>query len=160
MTLSSGLDPQAVITGLPTSVPFVRSLGIEITDVREVDGVIVAEALLPDVEGQRNHVGGPHAGAMFTVGESASGAVVLAGFADLLDRATPLAVSAEIRYLRLARGPVRAVAATTRPVADVRAELAAGRRPEFTVTVSLLTEDGETGRLDVLWTLRPHRSDG
>src|SRR4051794_30686423 len=160
MTLSSGLEPHAVMTGLPASVPFVRTLGIEVTDVREDDGVLVAEATLPDVEGQRNHVGGPHAGAMFTLGESASGAVVLAGFADLLDRATPLAVSAEIRYLRLARGAVRAVARISRPVAEVRAELADGRRPEFTVQVRLSTADGETGHLDVVWTLRPHRADG
>src|SRR3954453_10915296 len=141
MTLPSGLEPHAVLAGLPASVPFVRTLGIEVTAVREDDGVLVAEATLPDVDGQRNHVGGPHAGAMFTLGESASGAVVLAGLADLLDRATPLAVSAEIRYLRLARGPVRAVARMGRPVADVRDELAAGRRPEFVVHVTLATDD-------------------
>ncbi|GAB3590848.1 DUF4442 domain-containing protein [Angustibacter peucedani] len=157
MTLTSGLDPQAVAAGLPASVPFVRTLGIEVTDVREDDGVLVAEARLPDVDAQRNHVGGPHAGAMFTLGESASGAVVLAGFADLLDRATPLAVSAEIRYLKLAQGEVRAVATMSRPVAEVRAELAEGRRPEFAVAVALRTDDAETGAMDVLWTLKPRR---
>ena len=47
---------------------------------------------------------------MFTLGETASGAVVLAAFGQLLDRAVPLAVRAEIAYRKLAMGPVLATA--------------------------------------------------
>ena len=107
---------------------------------------------------------GPHAGALFTLGESASGAVVLAAFGDLLGEATPLAVSAEIEYQRLARGPVTAEAVLTRPADAVRAELAAGERPEFTVEVVFRPDDAAaagdyrpSGRMSVRWTLRPNR---
>ncbi len=70
---------------------------------------------LPDQSEYRNHVGGPHAGAMFTLGESASGAIVLAAFGDQLSRAVPLPVNAEIAFKKIALGPVRATATLGRP---------------------------------------------
>ncbi len=143
-----------VFTGLQAAVPFVRTLGLEEVEVTAEHAVL----RLPDVDSQRNHVGGPHAGAMFSLGESASGAVVLQHFMGVLDRATPLAVSATIRYLKLALGPITATATLDRTVADVLAELEAGVRPEFEVNVGLTTADGTvTGEMTVLWTLRPHR---
>ena len=65
-----------VFLGLQAAVPFVRTLGLEEVEVSDDRAVL----RLPDVEAQRNHVGGPHAGAMFSLGESASGAVVLQHF--------------------------------------------------------------------------------
>ncbi len=140
------------------AVPFARTLGFEFVEVApEADGGIRAVVRLPDTPATHNHVGGPHAGAMFTLGETASGAVVVAAFAPVLDRATPLAVSAEIAYRKLAMGPVRATARLDRPVADVVAELEAGERPEFRVGVEIATEEGKpTGEMAIVWTLRPH----
>ncbi len=140
------------------AVPFARTLGFEFVEVApEADGGIRAVVRLPDTPATHNHVGGPHAGAMFTLGETASGAVVVAAFAPVLDRATPLAVSAEIAYRKLAMGPVRATARLDRPVADVIAELEAGERPEFRVGVDIATEEGKpTGEMTIVWTLRPH----
>ena len=143
-----------VFSGLQQAVPFVRTLGLEEVELSEERAVL----RLPDVDSQRNHVGGPHAGAMFSLGESASGAVVLLHFGATLGRATPLAVAASIRYLKLALGPVTGTATLGRPVAEVLAELDAGERPEFDVAVQLTTEDGTvTGEMTVLWTLRPNR---
>ncbi|MFV2103921.1 DUF4442 domain-containing protein [Micromonospora sp. LOL_024] len=111
----------------------------------------------PSEPATHNHVGGPHAGAMFTLGETASGAVVLAAFGHLLDRATPLAVRAEIAYRKLAIGPVLATARLGRPPAEVVAQLEAGERPEFPVPVEIATENGKpTGEMTVIWTLRPN----
>jgi acyl-coenzyme A thioesterase PaaI-like protein len=102
-------------------------------------------------------VGGPHAGAMFTLAESASGAVVLGAFGDQLDRAVPLPVRAEISFLKIAKGDITATAELDRPRAEVLAELDAGRRPEFPVEVSIRRGDGaETGRMTIVWTLRPN----
>ena len=54
-------------------------------------------------------------------------------------------------------GPVTATAVLGRPAAEVRAELDAGRRPEFPVSVALSREDGDTtGEMTVVWTLRPN----
>jgi hypothetical protein len=94
---------------------------------------------------------------MFTLGESASGAIVLAAFGDQLSRAVPLAVRADIAYKKLAMGPVTATATLGRPAADVVAELDAGERPEFPVTVAIQRADGAvTGEMTVVWTLRPN----
>ncbi|XTZ16961.1 DUF4442 domain-containing protein [Micromonospora echinospora] len=152
------IDSRQVAAGLLAAVPFVRTLDLEVVEVAsEDDGGVRAVLRLPDTTATHNHVGGPHAGAMFTLGESASGAVVLAAFGHLLDRATPLAVRAEIGYRRLAMGPVTATARLGRPAAEVVAELDAGRRPEFPVPIEITTADGTpTTTMTVVWTLRPN----
>lgn len=54
-------------------------------------------------------------------------------------------------------GPVTATATLGRPAADVVAELDAGQRPEFPVTVAIRRADGAvTGEMTVVWTLRPN----
>ncbi|OEU94457.1 hypothetical protein DB35_00475 [Streptomyces abyssalis] len=135
------------------TVPMVRTLGLEFGETSTERAVVS----MPDQSDYHNHVGGPHAGAMFTLAESASGAVVLAAFGDQLGRAVPLAVRAEIGYKKLAMGAVTATAELGRPVADVLAELDAGERPEFPVDVRIAREDGAvTGEMSIIWTLRPH----
>ncbi|MEU0685611.1 DUF4442 domain-containing protein [Streptomyces uncialis] len=138
---------------LAATVPMARTLNLEFLETG-ADKAVVA---LPDQGDFHNHVGGPHAGAMFTLGESASGAIVLAAFGAQLSRAVPLAVRAEIAYRKLAMGQVTATATLGRSAADVIAELDAGGRPEFPVTVELRRADGAvTGEMTVVWTLRPH----
>lgn len=153
------MDASAVAAGMLELVPFARTLGIAIESVTPLDGGLVqAVASLPDAESVHNHVGGPHAGAMFSLGETASGAVVMAAFGDHLDRGLPLAVRAEIAYRKLAMGTVRATARLQRPIPDVLADLDAGQRPEFAVAIELATQDGTvTAEMTVVWTIRPHR---
>ncbi|HEY8979170.1 MAG TPA: DUF4442 domain-containing protein [Streptomyces sp.] len=138
---------------LAATVPMARTLGLEFLETTP-DRAVVA---LPDQGAFHNHVGGPHAGAMFTLGESASGAIVLAAFGDQLSRAVPLAVSAQIAYKKLAKGRVTATAVLGRPGSEVVAELDKGERPEFPVTIEIRREDGAvTGEMTVVWTLRPN----
>jgi acyl-coenzyme A thioesterase PaaI-like protein len=149
------VDIETLGAGMLRAVPFARTLGVEFLEMAP-DGTRVV-VRLPDEAPLHNHVGGPHAGAMFALGETASGAVVMAVFADQLSRAVPLAVRAEIGYRKLAMGPVRAVAQLGRPVAEVVAELDAGNRPEFPVSVDIIRADGEvTANMVVVWTLRPN----
>lgn len=139
---------------LSAAVPMVRTLGLEYVETTPQRAVL----RMPDQPDFHNHLGGPHAGAMFTLGESASGAIVLAAFGDQMHRAVPLAVRAEIDYKKLAKGPVTATAELGRPIGDVVAELDAGERPEFPVKVSIQREDGGvTGEMSIIWTLRPNR---
>lgn len=148
------MDPALVAETLRTTVPFVHHLGLEFLEVTPTRAVL----RLPDQPAFHNHVGGLHAGAMFTLGESASGAVVLASFGDTLGRATPLPTKVEMRYLKVALGPVTAEAVLGRPAAEVLAELDAGSRPEFPVEVAVRTADGTvTSDLVITWTLRPNR---
>ncbi|MEU7612448.1 DUF4442 domain-containing protein [Micromonospora sp. NPDC049204] len=152
------IDSRQVAAGMLEAVPFARTLGLEFVEVApEAAGGVRAVVRMPDSPATHNHVGGPHAGALFTLGETASGAVVLAAFGHLLDRAVPLAVRAEIAYRKLAMGPVRATARLGRPALDVIEEFESGRRPEFGVDVEIATEDGTpTSALTVIWTLRPN----
>ncbi|MFF7243283.1 DUF4442 domain-containing protein [Embleya sp. NPDC008237] len=150
----STTDFDAVAEGLRASVPFVRTLGLEFVELAADRAVL----RLPDEPAHHNHIGGPHAGAMFTLAESASGAIVIAAFGDQLARATPLAVDAAIRYLKVAHGPVLAEARLGRPAAEVVAELDAGKRPEFVVAITIRDEAGTiTAEMTVTWTLRPNR---
>ncbi|MEU5081193.1 MULTISPECIES: DUF4442 domain-containing protein [Streptomyces] len=145
-------DQMSIGEMLAATVPMARTLNLEFLETT-ADKAVVS---LPDQDAYHNHVGGPHAGAMFTLGESASGAIVLAAFGDQLSRAVPLAVRAEIAYKKLAMGVVTATATLGRPAAEVVAELDAGQRPEFPVSVEIRRADGAvTGEMSVLWTLRP-----
>ncbi|MYY02974.1 MULTISPECIES: DUF4442 domain-containing protein [unclassified Streptomyces] len=138
---------------LAATVPMVRTLNLEFLE-STADRAVVR---MPDQADYHNHVGGPHAGAMFTLAESASGAIVIAAFGDQLTRAVPLAVSAEIGYKKLAMGEVTATATLGRPAAEVVAELDAGERPEFPVSIQIRRADGAvTGEMTVIWTLRPN----
>ncbi|WP_214369294.1 DUF4442 domain-containing protein [Pseudonocardia sp. H11422] len=140
---------------MKASVPWVRTVGIEFAEV----GPTRVVASLPDREELRNHVGGPHAAMIFGLAETASGAVGLAAFGATMERATPLVVSSQIGYRKLARGPLTAEAVLTRPADEVLAELDAGRRPEFTVDVTVRDADGtETTTVSVVWTLKPNRA--
>ncbi|MEU6205614.1 DUF4442 domain-containing protein [Micromonospora musae] len=151
------IDSRQVAARMTEAVPFARTLGFEFVEIApEAEGGVRAVLRLPDTPDTHNHVGGPHAGAVFTLGETASGAVVLAAFGQLLDRVVPLAVRAEIAYRKLALGPVRATARLGRPPAEVIAELESGRRPEFPVRIEISTDDGTpTSEMTVIWTLRP-----
>ncbi|WP_189130865.1 DUF4442 domain-containing protein [Wenjunlia tyrosinilytica] len=138
---------------LAATVPMARTLNLEFVETTPERAVV----RLPDQPDFHNHVGGPHAGAMFTLAESASGAIVLSAFGEQLSRAVPLAVRAEIGYKKLAMGPVTATATLGRPVAEVVAELDAGLRPEFPVAIAITRDDGATtGEMTVVWTLRPN----
>ncbi|MFD0367021.1 DUF4442 domain-containing protein [Streptomyces sp. NPDC059071] len=146
-------DQMTVGEMLAATVPMARTLKLEFLETTAERAVV----RLPDQAEYHNHVGGPHAGAMFTLAESASGAIVLAAFGDQLSRAVPLAVNAEIGYKKLAMGVVTATATLGRPAAEVVAELDAGQRPEFPVHIAITREDGAvTGEMTVVWTLRPN----
>lgn len=138
---------------LAATVPMARTLNLQFLEAGPEKAVVA----LPDRSEFHNHVGGPHAGAMFTLGESASGAIVLAAFGDQLSRAVPLAVGAEIAYRKLAMGAVTATATLGRPAAEIVAQLDAGERPEFPVAIEIRRADGAvTGEMTVIWTLRPN----
>jgi uncharacterized protein (TIGR00369 family) len=148
-------DYDAIAQLMPQLVPFVGTLGIEYA---HLDGER-AVCVLRDEPSFHNHVGGLHAGAIFTLAETASGAVVMASFEDLIQTGVvPLAATATITYTRLAKGAVTADATLGRPAEEVRAELAeTGRTVQFPVEVALSTGDGETAHLTISWALRPPR---
>lgn len=153
------VDPltQQISDQFRNSVPFSAHLGVLITKV-EMGAEITAEAAMPDRPEQQNHVGGPHAGAMWTLGETASGGVVMAAFAPYLDRVVALPVTASIHFKKIARGEPTAKAhlvggAATRD--RMLAEFDAGTRPEGEVLVEIITGGVVTSSMSLIWTLVP-----
>ena len=148
-------DFDALRTLLPSLLPAVKTLGIDY-DALDATRAVCS---LGDDPSLHNHVGGLHAGIMFTLAETASGALVLGCFEDLVQSGVvPLAASAEIAFTKLAKGRVTATATLGREPEDVRAELAeSGRTVQFPVHVALATDDGDTGSMTIRWALRPPR---
>lgn len=148
---------QAISDQFRTSVPFSAHLGVLITKV-EMGDQIRAEAQMPDRREQQNHVGGPHAGAMWTLGETASGGVVMAAFSPYLDRTVALPVTASIHFKKIARGEPIARAELVGGAATrdrMMAEFDAGTRPEGEVRVEILTGGVVTSTMSLIWTLVP-----
>ncbi len=137
---------------LQTSAPLTGTLGIQVLEL-DADHAVLR---LPDTVPSHNHLGGPHAGAIFTLGESAAATLMAARFASWLDRAVPLAMSGTIEWSKLARSSVTATATMMRPGDEVEAELAAGERPEWdTEIVFVRDQDGEEcARMQVRLTLK------
>jgi uncharacterized protein (TIGR00369 family) len=139
---------------MPSQVPMVGTLNIEFLEL-EPQRVLLR---LPDQPEYHNHIGGLHAGAMFTLAETATGALVLGNFGMHLARAVPLAVEGSIHYLKIARGPVFAEAAMAESADEILATLDDGKRPEWRIPVKLSVEDGTvTGESSFVWTLKPTR---
>ena len=95
-------EPFDVGAFLTAAVPMVGTLGLEYVETTPQRAVLKFR----DQPAYRNHVGGPHAGAMFTLAESASGAIVTAAFGHLMAEATPLPTTATIAAMHCPR-PVR-----------------------------------------------------
>lgn len=145
------MDSDSLKAALAAAVPFNATLGIAYDELTPERAVL----RLPDRPELHNHVGGPHAGAMFSLGEAASGGVVIANFAEQLATATPLAASAEIAYRRVAKGDVTATATLGRDRDDVLRELDETSRARFPVNVVLADASGETtSEMTVQWHLR------
>ncbi len=148
------MDFATLVAQMPTQVPMVGTLNIEFREL----GPQRVLLRLPDQPEYHNHIGGLHAGAMFTLAETATGALVLGNFGMHLARAVPLAVDASIRYRKIARGPVTAEATMAETADQIMAQLDSGERPEWRIPVTLSTEDGTvTGEASFLWTLKPNR---
>jgi uncharacterized protein (TIGR00369 family) len=146
-------DFQAIADGLSAAVPFVRTLGLEYVELSGDRALL----RMPDRPDLHNHVGGPHAGAIFALGESASGAVVIGSFADVLDRVTPLAAAADIVYKAVAKGDVTAEARLDTPREQVLRDLDEGKTAKFLVMITIRDASGTvTSEMTVRWALRPN----
>ncbi len=119
------------------SVPFARHAGVEIESVDKGR----ASATLPFRPEGLNHIGTQHAAALFALGEAASGAAMAGAFLPILLEIRPVAAQAAIKFLAVAKGPVRAEAVVSGDAdALVRAAKTDGK-VQFPVVVTLTGED-------------------
>src|SRR3978361_1741365 len=134
------IDFDAVAKGMAIAVPYIAHMGVEVTSMSEGE----ATAVLPDRPELHNHVGSQHAGALFGVAETASGAAFVGAFAIRMGDVTPLARSAEIAYVKVARGAVEAKARLTMPADEALATLDKDGRVDFSVEVEMTDGEGDT----------------
>lgn len=133
------------------AVPFNRTAGVQVI---EMDGGR-ALARIEQAPERLNHVGTLHAGALFTLADAASGAVMVSLFSARLGELFFVVRDAEIAFLKPARGTITARAESTDPIERIDARLDRDGRTDSAVTVTLTEERGlEVARVTVRWHLR------
>jgi acyl-coenzyme A thioesterase PaaI-like protein len=132
------IDYAAVAAGLNQAIPFNVHVGLETVTVALDHGVV----RLPDSANLHNHVGSQHAGALFSLGEAASGAAFVGAFVELMGEITPLAESAEIAYRKLAKGEITATARFSEDRDALIARLNEEGRIRFPIAVEMTNADG------------------
>jgi len=85
-----------------TCIPFVRTVGIK----QDREGNLVLEF----DESILNHIGTIHAGALYTLAETASGDALKAYFPELVGKAVPLLRDSKVKFKKPAEGTVVAAA--------------------------------------------------
>src|ERR1044072_3837726 len=100
------VDYDAIAQGMTVAVPFAGHLGLEITSI----GPGAATVRLPERPELGNHVGSQHAGALFTVAETASGAAFVGAFAARRGDVPRLARRGEISEEKSGKGQIEATA--------------------------------------------------
>lgn len=150
------MDPYEMIKAhLGQAVPYATHTGVELLEI--TDGT--ATARLAQRRETENHIKGQHAGAMFTLGEAASGAAVAGALAPVILQMRPVAAMAEITYRKFAQGTLTATAQTSRAGADLMAALAADGKVAFEVAVDIRDAAGDTVvEMKVNWYVSPLRS--
>jgi uncharacterized protein (TIGR00369 family) len=136
------------------TLPFVRLLGIRIDSI----GAGTSEVSLPDDAKLHNHLGTQHAGALFTLAETASGAAMAGGFADMIVDLRPVAKESRIQYQKVAKGATRASGRVPGDLDALKAQLKAEGKIAFPVEVDVFDAQGTlAAQVQVDWYLSPRR---
>jgi acyl-coenzyme A thioesterase PaaI-like protein len=144
----TALDYEPIRAGMEQAIPYNRHVGLTVAEIADGRGVVT----LPEADHLPNHVGSQHAGALFSAGEAASGAAFVGAFAEHLGGITPLARTAEISYLKLARGPITATGELQGAKDELLSRLQSDGKVEFPVKVGLTDAQGATvAEMTVHW---------
>lgn len=148
------MDPETVKQMLPAVVPFIGTVGLRLDDVAPGRAV----ATLPSRPEVHNHLATAHAGAVYTLGESATGAVVLSVFGDQLPGLFIALKSAAVQHTKARAGDVIATAELQGSPESVRAAYDADGKVDFDVAVRFAVEDTEVANVTYTWAVRAPRS--
>lgn len=141
--------------GFGSAVPFAAHARIEVVEV----GAGLGIARLQEAPEVHNHIGSVHAGALFTLGETASAVAMLGVFAEQISLIRPVTVDVTISYLKIARGTLVATARTTVPAKRLQDELAAQGRATLDLTVDIANDRGGiVAQMKAKWTVSASKS--
>lgn len=125
---------------LDTAVPFATYVGVKILEV----GNGVARAELPQRPEVSNHIQSMHAGAMFTLGEAASGAAMAGALAPVILGMRPVAATGQIAFKKVAVGTLTAHAKTSKDGAHLMQALKDDGKVAFDVLVDVRDSSADT----------------
>jgi acyl-coenzyme A thioesterase PaaI-like protein len=133
------------------NIAYARETGVEILSIGEG----VSEVKLPLTDGVKNHINTAHAGAIFTVGETASGAAMSGMLGEDMFSVRPVAATAAIKYLKTGKTDLIAHGKTSLSKDEVMAMLDADGKAVFDVNVDIKDADGVTvSEMTVGWHLK------
>lgn len=133
-----------------STLPLVSLLGIQIEEI----SCGTARVIMPANPKINNHLGSQHAGAVFTLAETASGAAMAGGFAELILDLRPVAKEARIQYLKVLKGSTRAEAKVEGNLAALKQSLQQDGKVAFPVQVAIFDEEGtHVAQIQVEWYL-------
>ena len=125
---------------LSTIVPFQNFVGATLLEVG--DGIATAQ--LEQRDEITNHIQTMHAGAMFTLGEAASGAAMAGALAPVILEMRPVAATAGIAFKKIAKGTLTATAKTSRTGAELMQTIKDEGKVAFDVLVDISDAGGDT----------------
>lgn len=125
---------------LDTAVPFATYVGVKLLEIG--DGVARAE--LAQRDDVSNHIKSMHAGAMFTLGEAASGAAMAGALAPVILDMRPVAAMGQIAFKKVAIGTLTAHAKTSQEGAALMQAINDNGKVAFDVSVDIRDAEGDT----------------
>jgi acyl-coenzyme A thioesterase PaaI-like protein len=138
-------------------VPFADYVGIRRVQQSEEGGI----GLLPERKELTNHIGSQHAAAIFTAAEAASGWTVLGAFGSAIAAGVlPLVRESSIKYLKVARGEIKALGQLNEPGVAILHRLTSQGKVDFSVDVELTDASNVVvATMTVHWNLRAPRPE-
>jgi acyl-coenzyme A thioesterase PaaI-like protein len=137
-----------ILNHLQTAVPYAAHNGVVLLDLDESG----ATAQLPQTASSVNHIATQHAGALFTLGEAASGAAMAGALAPVLMTIRPVTSDASIRYTKIAKGTITAHANIDSNNDELLTRIREDGKTSFRVNVRLTDDLGdEVANMQVQW---------
>ena len=156
LAVEEAVSPYELIKrGFGSAVPFAAHALIEVVEV----GAGLGIARLQEAPEVHNHIGSVHAGALFTLGETASAVAMLGVFAEQISSIRPVTIDVTISYLKIARGTLVATARTALPAKRLQDELATQGRATLDLTVDIANDRGAiVAQMKAKWTVSASKS--
>ena len=135
------MNPYEMIKAhLDAAVPFARYVGVKLLEIG--DGTASAE--LEQRDEVSNHIASMHAGAMFSLGEAASGAALAGALAPVILEMRPVAANASIAFKKVAKGTLTAHAKASLDGATIIKTIEDEGKVAFDVNVDIKDAAGDT----------------
>ena len=136
------------------NIPFAGHAFVTIDEI----GPGHATAHIEDVNEVKNHINTIHAGALFTLAETASGAAMAGTLGERLMQLRPVAKDASIAYKKIAKGTIVATGRASLSPEEAKSTLDEAGKVVFVVDVDLTDDSGDiVAQVSVNWHVSPMR---